>query len=291
MFKEIISKLKCPQCTAGLTLTKAKYENEEIYEGTLVCENNHEWQIHDGVLNFNSSEQELGNNWSAMYEKYNYEELDKLIMDSVPEIQMKSYKAAFSHIEEHILKNNDSWIIDIATGRGMLLLELVKRFGNKINLVCVDLSHTVLKYDRLKCMNINPHIKVNYIACDATNLPLREKSIDKALSLFGIANMADVADQGIRESVRVSKNGLLNIGIVVRDDNPKIEDLNLQIKEAGYDLTLDTCKESNFFNLHKIGKEFRTESEVIFEGIAEKAPGDLIPIEGEWFGITAVRVR
>lgn len=291
MYKEIISLLRCPKCSTELSLSKAEYENGEIFEGTLLCENDHEWRIHEGVLNFNSSEQELGNNWTEMYEKYDYEELDKIIMASVPEIQMKAYNTAFSHIEDHIKKNSDSWILDIATGRGMLLVELVKRFGNQINLVCVDLSHTVLKYDRLKCLKANSDIKINYIACDATDLPLKDKSIDKSVSLFGISNMGDVADRGIQESVRVSKNGLLNIGIVVKDDNPKVEELNRQIKEAGYDMTIDGCKESKFLDLHKVGSDYKTDSKVIFEGIAEKSPGDLVPIEGEWFGITAVRVQ
>ncbi len=291
MYKEIITKLRCPICSTELIISKAEYVDDEIYEGVLICENDHEWRIHEGVLNFNSNEQELGNNWSKLYEKYNYEELDEVIMASVPETQMKSYKTAFLHIEDHIRENNDSWIIDIATGRGMLLVELVKKFGNQINLVCVDLSHMVLKYDRLKCKKINTDIKINYIACDATNLPLKDKCIDKAVSLFGISNMADIASKGITESVRVAKDGLLNIGIVVKDYNPKIEALNLQIKEAGYDMTLDSCKASNFLDLHRVGCEYSLDSKVIFEGIAEKSHGDMIPIEGEWFGITAVRVR
>jgi ubiquinone/menaquinone biosynthesis C-methylase UbiE len=288
MYRAIIDKLRCPACGKEITIDVINKETDEIIEGTVVCLDNHMWRIHDGVLNFNSEEQKLGNNWMKLYEQYDYNELDQLIMNNVPEIQKEGYKKAIKNIISTIEESNTKSIIDIATGRGMLLVDLVKHFGDNLDIVCIDLSHIVLKYDRLKCLDINSSVKINYIACDATNLPLQDNSADLALSFFGIANIGEYAEAGVREAHRVSRVGLINIGITIRDDNPHIHRINKSLLEAGDDFTLDSSTETGFRNIHKIeGIKFETNN--IFHGDGMESNGDLIPIEGEWFALTIGR--
>ena len=90
---------------------------------------------------------------------------------------------------------------------------MLKELQGKSQILCTDLSFEVLKYDRLKAKKINPKVKVNYIACDATKLPLKDNSIDTATSFFGIANMLNLTLEGIKEANRVLKNGKHFFGI------------------------------------------------------------------------------
>jgi len=290
MFKDLIEKLRCPECHLDLRIHEADMMNDEIITGVLECSKGHQWKIHEGVLDFNSSEQELGNAWTKAYEEYDYKELDEHIMAMQPQTQLDAYDAAFRYFEEAFDTVDGEWVVDIATGRGMLLMELAKRLGNKINLVCTDLSHLVLKYDRLKCMEIDPEIRINYIACDATNLPLKDDSMNQAVSFFGISNMSDIADLGIKESLRVAQTKLCNAGLIVKDDNPKVPDINKMLAEAGYDVTLDSALKSNFEKMHQY-KQFETSFNSVYEGISEKLESDLIPIENEWFSLTVAIVE
>ena len=58
MHREILQILRCPKCNEELALITEKEEDSEIIEGKLKCKNNHCWQISEGVINFQSVEQE-----------------------------------------------------------------------------------------------------------------------------------------------------------------------------------------------------------------------------------------
>jgi ubiquinone/menaquinone biosynthesis C-methylase UbiE len=285
MKKDFVSKLKCSECGTDLSVKSISEETQEIVEGFLICESGHEWRIHEGVLDFNSQEQDFGNNWTEMYKSFGYLELDEYIMSRVPEVQQQSYKAAILEIISSIENSESKSVLDIATGRGMLLVELIRHFGSSVEFVCVDLSHKVLKFDRLKCLELNEDANVNFIACDATNIPLKSEIIDLAVSFCGIQNIEEFASAGVHEGHRVSKHGLLNFGIIIKDDNPQIDALNEALKTAGSTLTLNSATESGFEKIHE-SEKFTYDMNTIFEGIGEPQEGDMIPIENEWFALT-----
>lgn len=290
MYKELLQIIICPECGEKLALNSKSEINGEVIEGILACINNHEWKIEDGIINFESKEQITVNNWSEVYNQINYDEFDKLVAERTPEVQLSANEAAKAGIIDFINRNRSKKILDIATGRGMLLTKLVESCGSSIDLVCVDLSFEVLKYDRIKTIKTNPNMKINYIACDATRLPFISNSFDLSVSFFGIQNMGNLASAGIQEGIRVSQTGLANVGFVIRDDNPKIDELNRLLIENGYDFKVDSCTESNFYKLHKIDDRFKVEVNNVFEGISEKNENDIIPIEGEWFAAVICKV-
>jgi ubiquinone/menaquinone biosynthesis C-methylase UbiE len=198
-------------------------------------------------------------------------------------------EAAKAEVVNLIKRYNAKKILDIATGRGMLLTKLAKSCGSYIDLVCVDLSFEVLKYNRIKALSLNPDMKINFIACDATKLPFLSDGFDLAVSLVGIQNMGNFASQGISEAVRVSQKGLVNVGLIIRDDNPKIDELNKLLMDNGYDFKVDSFTESNFYKLHAAAGKHKVDVDNVFEGIAEKNENDMIPIEGEWFAAAISR--
>ncbi len=184
MYKEILKLLKCPECNSELSLEVEKEENSEIVEGKLICNSGHNYVINEGVINFNSLEQVFANTWSESYEQYNYDELDKKILEKTPENQIILGNKAKEFIIESINNKENEFILDIATGRGDLFREMVKGLKTNSQIICTDLSFEVLKYDRLKAKKINPMVKVNYIACDATNLPFKDNTIDTSVSFL-----------------------------------------------------------------------------------------------------------
>lgn len=291
MFKSFLDTVVCPKCKTKMHLEISKQEADEVIEGKLICEKNHVWIIKDGVINFNSQEQEFGNNWSGYYKNTDYEELDRIITSKTDDMLLKANELTKDSIFRHIKAKGAKKIIDIATGRGMLLTYLAEHVEDNTELVCVDLSHEVLKYDRLKVKRINPDLKVNFIACDATNLPFKEKTFDIAVSFFGIANMIGIVDKGIHEAMRVSKNDLINAMITIKDDNSKIDDINNMLKENNISFDVRDVCESNCLKMHKGGNKYNVDIETTFENIANENKLDLIPIEGEWFSYKLYHVN
>ena len=287
MYIEILDLLKCPKCNGELSLTVKKEENSEIVEGKLSCKGGHDWAISEGVINFGSVEQELANNWTEAYEQYDDEELDKKSSEEDPKNLTILSDKANKFIIDSINNKENEFILEIATGRGALFKEMVKQLKVESQIICTDLSFVVLKYDRLRAKKINPEIKVNYIACDATNLPFKDNTIDTAVSFFGIANMLDLAADGIKEAKRVLKVGqsLLDSYVIIKEDS------------EGFKMLKEICKENKIIGAEefttKIGIEKayieanfdRMDMVTIGESIGEKSERDLIPFEGEWFAV------
>ncbi|WDV47411.1 class I SAM-dependent methyltransferase [Clostridiaceae bacterium M8S5] len=290
MYKSFLNMIVCPKCKKQLKLEIIKEENDEVIEGRLICEDEHIWIIKDGVVNLESEEQTFMNNWKDYYKDIDYEEFDRKVDAMKPEMAKYANQLTKEKILELIKSKEAKNIIDIATGRGMLLTYLAENFTSDMNLVCVDLSHEVLKYDRLKVNKINPSLKVNYVACDATNLPFKNEAFDLSTSFFGIMNMGDMVSQGIDEGVRVAKDGLINLAVIIKDDNPKIDEVNKYLKDSNYDFDVRGACESNCLKVHQGEGKFGVTVEKTYENIAVKNE-NVIPIEGEWFAYQLYQVK
>lgn len=287
MYKEILKLLKCPNCNQNLSLIIDREECGEIIDGRLSCNSGHSYTINEGVINFNSLEQTVTNNWTESYEQYDYDELDKKILEKTPKNQLLLGRKVKEYIIENIKNKENEFILDIATGRGELFREMLKFLKYNSQIICTDLSFEVLKYDRLKAKKINPSAKVNYIACDATNLPLKDNTIDINVSFYGIQNMLNLANDGIRESRRVLKLGKVSIDSYIIIDK----------YSNGFKTIRRFCEENSIVGAESISiksgieKAYtnanfsKTDIITIGEGIGEKNELDLLPFESEWFAI------
>lgn len=291
MYKGILKLLKCPQCNRELNLEVLKEESSEIVKGRLICNGGHNYVINEGVINFNSLEQTFANKWTESYQQYNYDELDKKILEKAPKNQILLGNKAKEFMIDSINNKENEFILDIATGRGELFREMLKCLKNTSQIICTDLSFEVLKYDRLKAKKINPSAKVNYIACDATNLPFKDNTIDTNVSFYGIQNMLNLASEGIKESKRVLKLGKTSLdSYIIIDEYCK-----------GFKTLREFCKDNTMIGAEnvaiKTGLEkiytqanfSKTDIITIGESIGEKNELDLLPFEGEWFAIVVAK--
>lgn len=291
MYKEILNLLKCPECNGELSLTIEKEENIEIIEGKLSCKDGHHWIISEGIINFGSLEQEFANNWTEAYEEYGDDDaMDKKLSEGTPQNQIILGNKTKKFIINSINSRESEFILEIATGRGALFREMVKELKGESQLICTDLSFIVLKHDRLRAKKINPEIKVNYIACDATNLPFKDNTIDTAVSFFGIANMLDLAGKGIKEAKRVLKVGqsLIDSYIIIKENSKGFEALKEFCKENNAIGAEDFTIAAGVENAYNEAKFDRINITTIGESIGEKNEFDLLPFEGEWFGMIVV---
>lgn len=178
MFQEILSFLCCPCCHSKLRLQNEKREHEEIVSGELVCSCGNRYLIRDGIADFGSHEQENVNSWSEYYQQDSYEELDQK-MEARKSKTQKRIEQEFLHAITNETSNLEKGILlDIASGRGVLLQELLKTANPNIHIIAADLSFQVLRYDRMKLKMQAPERHINYIACDATQLPIQSDTID-----------------------------------------------------------------------------------------------------------------
>ena len=87
---------------------------------------------------------------------------------------------------------------------------------------------------------------LDYLTCPECkkSLDLNTKKQINDEVIEGIQNMLDEASKGIKEGVRVSKDKLINVGVVIKDDNPKIDLLNKLLTENNIDYDVKTATES-----------------------------------------------
>jgi len=188
------------------------YDNEEVIDDTIRCKNNHVWEIKNGVVDFKSQEQLKKNNWSKMYQMYDYKTWDQILLDKLSGQQVFAGNVTHDRIVDTLRESAAKSVLDIGTGRGILLKAMLA--ANVENIVCIDLSYEVLKCDRVKFLEMFPNAKVNYIACDASRLPFMEQTFDMTVSLAGFTNMHDEVHLALKESIRVSKKGVLSAATV-----------------------------------------------------------------------------
>lgn len=294
MYKDILSALRCPICKKSFQLNEQLTENEEVIEGTLVCVNAHRYAIRRGVIDFCSQEQEGMNQWSELIKDNDYEELDEMVEAEKPEKERGQQQLHLASIAGEAAKLESGYIVDIASGRGMLLTKLVETMKESVHLIATDLSFEILRYDRIKLKKINPRARVSFIACDATAMPLEGSFADMVVSFFGVANMLGIVKKGVQEASRITKTDgrFLNGFLVIKEDS------------KGFDAVKKICEENNMAGaertyLDEVMKELHNKyfqevftHEVVAdvrENIENKM--DLLPYQGEWFAYVTYEGR
>ena len=284
MYKDIVNFLCCPKCRNDLALNIETELDGDVLEGVLSCACGHTFRISQGVADFNSQEQGFANQWESMSEEQSFEELDRDMDRKNPTEVLQRRELVLDAIVTAASERKCNVVLDIASGRGLLLSDLATKLPEDAHIISIDLSAFVLKYDHKKFSTIAPNRKISYLACDATNLPLKDCVVDAATTYCGFSNMIGCADNALREAQRVIKSG----GILV-DSYVVIEE-----KSKGYEILHQVCTEQNIrgaeaFFIHDGLTEqhknlfSKVDCNVVFEGIGVGNGMDLLPYDGEWY--------
>lgn len=257
---------------------------DELMEGTLDCERGHSFRITQGVADFNSQEQSFMNQWESLSEDQSFEALDREMDTNNPDAILERREKVLDAIVSEMADRNCKVILDLASGRGLLLTKLATNLEDDVHIISIDLSAFVLKYDYQKFKKIAPGKKISYLACDATNLPLKDCVVDMATTYGGFSNMLGCAGEALQEAHRVLKSGgvLLDSFVVIGKDS------------KGYATLQQVCAEQRItgaedFFLHeglKINHSVlfsEVTCNTVFEGIGVDNGMDLLPYPGEWY--------
>ncbi len=284
MYKAIVNYLCSPKCRTSFAL-RVEVENEDdVLEGALTCACGHTFRISQGVADFNSEEQGFVNQWETMSEGQSFEELDRNMDEKNPTEVIQRRELVLETIVDTVANHNCKIILDIASGRGLLLTELAKHLSDDVHIISIDLSAFVLKYDYQKFKRIAPNKKISYLACDATNLPLKDSVVDAATTYGGFSNMIGCAGEALRDAHRVIKPGgvLVDSYVVIKKES------------QGYEILHKVCTEQNiigaedFFLHDELAKHHgnlfsAVECNTVFEGTGVDNGMDLLPYHGEWY--------
>ena len=284
MYADILKILRCPVCGGAFEMEATETEDDEIIEGVLECEGGHEYPVREGVIDFGSGEQEGMNQWSEAYEETDYESLDAEIEAGKTDEERAQDEKLIEAFVRDAAKQQDGFILDIASGRGMLLTRLVPAVGENVHVIATDLSFEVLKYDRLKLKKICPERRVSFIACDATSLPLADSAAERVVSFFGICNMMGAVEEGVREAARVAGWKLMNAFVLIREDS------------EGFRETAEFCRENDMEGAERMFlpgdlgalhsecfEEVCCNVEVMAIKDEQEERQDFLPYPGEWY--------
>ena len=289
MFKEIIPLLSCPCCHKDFSVFPAETENEEITEGYIECEEGHRYPIRKGVLHMGSEEQADSNTWSDYYQDMTYEELDKTLDEQKTENQRMIQAKFLEDVTAETGKLKQGFLLDIASGRGLLLSKLIETSDPDVHIIASDLSFTVLMYDRLKFAEKTRNLKVSYVACDATNLPFKPGSLDLVSTFVGYMNMGSLFETGVAESARVLKKdaSLIHGSTYLDPESAGYHEVEEILTAMNAQDALKNLVRQDVLATHS--RYFSKVSDTIsYEGIAEGEEADLLPRPGSWFANTVI---
>ena len=284
MYRAILNHLCCPVCRKNFLLRADSEVDGDVIEGLLTCEEGHNYRIHQGVADFNSLEQGFANQWEELSDGQSFEEFDSHVDAHNPAQVIERREMVLDAITGAAAAHKPMVVLDIASGRGLLLTELVKALDADAHIISIDLSKFVLQYDHQKFKKQTPNRKISFLACDATNLPLKENAVDAATTYCGFSNMVGCAGEALAEAHRVLKPaGILVDSYVVIEKESK-----------GYELLHQVCVQQQLsgaeeFFLHEgVVKHHEAlfsgvDCKRVFEGRGVGNDMDLLPYDGEWY--------
>lgn len=194
--------LVCPQCHEKLDLQLPVKQNKL----SLCCKNGHTYELIDGVIHFGSREIP-GELWSLVFSNYEHYLMEQHYQGNPRYLQgdPNSRELMWRQIE----KLRPRTILDIACGTGYGIKYIIERINWPVTIIMTDLSHRVLKYNRIFFSEEwkNPYVDIVYLACDCSSLPLADNCIDVVFSNAGFESMQAKMMDGFHEAYRVLKPG------------------------------------------------------------------------------------
>ena len=192
--------LICPECKKNLSL-RIQTSGSALY---FECENHHRFNVEDGVIFFNTREIP-GELWSLSLR--NYEHYVRATTHPGNPRYLEGEIPCKEVMWREIEKQRPSTIADIACGMGSGIKYIIERINWPCTIMLTDLSFRILAWNRKYFMEAmrNPYVDLVFLACDCSNIPLLNNSIDMVFSYGGFESMQDKMMAGFKEAYRILK--------------------------------------------------------------------------------------
>jgi len=245
--------LICPECKKSLELKFETTGAAKYFE----CENNHRFNIEDGVIFFNTREIQ-GELWSLYLRNYEHylKEVTTPGLTRYQEGEIPYSEVMWREIE----KLRPAVIVDIACGTGSGIKYILKRINWACTVILTDLSFRILSWNRKYFTEEiqNPYVDYVFLACDCANIPIKDNSVDMVFSNGGLESMQEKTAAGFKEMNRILKlsgHAVYNMSLVDdhnSDNTKKWIELCLSLgysdnaKMKDVSQWLDECRRTGF---------------------------------------------
>ena len=120
------------------------------------------------------------------------------------EEQLEKYTVSMKHVD---VRNK---VLDCGCGTALFIefLKGMRRLYNVNYYLCLDLSPGMLKQAKRRIRKLSLGFLAELVEADAEHLPLRDKSVETAVS-FTVINLLEDKTKGIRELQRVTRGCVL----------------------------------------------------------------------------------
>lgn len=198
MYDSIIPLMRCTICHQELSVSLIQQASQsgEIIEGAVTCPAGHMWPIEGGILVF-TREDAPSDPWSKTYAEYN--KYCKFQETSLPEAA-----GQVSPLIGSLAVESTAAVLDLCTGSGGLLFNLLNRLDRGSEIISLDMSLAIQHHNRHYWLDRYADSRVSFVSADASDLPFREGVFSRVVS-FAIGNMLDKMDLGVAEAARVLK--------------------------------------------------------------------------------------
>ncbi len=103
-------------------------------------------------------------------------------------------------------KGYNGWMLDIATGTGDVVIEMIRQEDHERKAFGVDFSEPMIRRARKKLSKKGLLRRVGLGLGDALSLPFRENTFSGSMIAFGLRNIVE-KEQSLSEMVRVVRSG------------------------------------------------------------------------------------
>ena len=200
MYDTVMPLMRCTACHQELQVSLVREASAlgDIVEGVVTCAADHAWPIENGVLVF-TREDAPRDPWSrtcAEYETYCRNQ-EAWIPEAAGEV---------APLLECLAVGSMDVVLDICTGSGGLLFNLMSRLDRETEVVSLDMSLAVQRHNRRYLSERCGDRRVSFVSADAADVPFQDGAFSRVVS-FGMGNMLDKMALGVGEAARVLEMG------------------------------------------------------------------------------------
>lgn len=131
----------------------------------------------------------------------NYDLMNNLMSFGLHHIWKNKF---ISLMNQALIFRTNALTLDLASGTGDIAIKFLSQRNQEHSIIISDFNEDMLSIARAKIVDKNLYKNVEFMKIDATNIPLKEHSIDLCTISFGVRNVSNLK-KTLEEAYRVLK--------------------------------------------------------------------------------------